>query len=241
MDPWETLLLIGFHFDVETLNVTLWIWPLSKFLLHLTAHLSNPNLSNLVSRMLWRTTSKALQKYWQMMTVVLSLFINAVTPLLKAINAAQALFALDKVMVAVSNHPPVLCMFQHSFQEDVLHDLSKHRSLTICSSQECSFLPILNMGAMFPLFYSLGILLDCHECWNMMERGLATSSSNSLRTLACIGALGLVYIHIPQLFSCWTFSLRCSQTEPSVMEVLFSPSSCLEVQGLETGILKKSW
>jgi len=42
-----------------------------------------------------------------------------------------------------------------------------------------SFVPFLNMGAMFPFFQSPGTLPDCHDLLNAMESGLATTSASS--------------------------------------------------------------
>lgn len=59
MDPEDHYLLM---ISIELLTATLWIWPSSQFLMHLTVHLSNLYLLNLLTRLLLEPMSKALQK-----------------------------------------------------------------------------------------------------------------------------------------------------------------------------------
>ena len=79
-------------------------------------------------------------------------------------------------------------------QEDLLHDLARHRCDTewpvvpwillccFCFGLVCLFVfPFFKMGVIFPLFQSVGTSPDCHDLWNMMDSGLATSSTSSLR------------------------------------------------------------
>jgi len=42
------------------------------------------------------------------------------------------------------------------------------------------------MSVIFSFFQSLGALPDCRDFSNMMANGLATTSTNFLRTLGCI-------------------------------------------------------
>lgn len=59
-DPGGTLLITGFHLDIEPLTLILWTWPFSQFLNHLTVHPSNLHLSNSEVRMFWGDYIKGL-------------------------------------------------------------------------------------------------------------------------------------------------------------------------------------
>jgi len=48
------------------------------------------------------------------------------------------------------------------------------------------FLPFLKMERIFPFFQSPRTSPDSHDFSNMVERGLATTSAHSFRSLGCI-------------------------------------------------------
>jgi len=62
IDPWGIPLVTDLHLDIESLATTSCEQSCNQPLIHQTVHPSNPYLSNLESRMLWETMSKALLK-----------------------------------------------------------------------------------------------------------------------------------------------------------------------------------
>ena len=86
-------------------------------------------------------------------------------------------------MLAVTNHLSVFHV--HNFQEDLLHDLAGHRGETDWPVV-VHFIPysILKMEIMFLPFQSVGTSLDCNNFSDVMDSGVATSTTSFLRTCA---------------------------------------------------------
>lgn len=99
-----------------------------------------------------------MHKSRQMISVALSLSINAVALFQKVTKLVQARFALCEAMLCVTNHVLIFHMPLHSFQEYLLHDLAGHR----CEidwpivPQSFFFSPFLKMGVMFIFFFVMG-------------------------------------------------------------------------------------
>lgn len=67
----------------------------------------------------------------------------------------------------------------------MFHDVTRHRGEVVPRLLLSTFLK--KISAIFPFVQALVILLDCHNCANMMESGLATAPANSL--MALLGAI----------------------------------------------------
>lgn len=78
-----------------------------------------------------KSMSKALEKLRQVTSVVLPLSTNPVT-IVESQEIHQARFALCEIMLAVSNHFPVIPMPCCTFQEDLFHDLTGYKVRLSC-------------------------------------------------------------------------------------------------------------
>ena len=116
-----------------------------------------------------------------------SLIHQCCNPLVELHQFCQAQFALSEAMLAVTNVLLVFHVPQHSFQEDPLHDLARHRGETDWPVVPwVFFFSLFKNGGYISPFQSAGTSPDCHDFSNTMDSGLATSSASSLRICRCI-------------------------------------------------------
>lgn len=84
------------------------------------------NALSLDTRMLCRTASSALQKSKKMMSVFF-LIHQLCNPIIEDHHISQSWFTLSEAVLAVTNHLFIFHGLQHSFQEDVLWCVARHR------------------------------------------------------------------------------------------------------------------
>lgn len=92
---------------------------------------------------------------------------------------------VSETMLAITNY---LFVFQHHFQEDLLHDLVWCRDCPACNTLDLPFSPFSKWGLFFFHFQLLRTSLEWPSFSNTLHSYSASSSTSFLRTLECISS-----------------------------------------------------
>ena len=118
--------------------------------------------------------------YWNpdiLISVALSLSTDTVRPSQKATR-------LVRQNLVITYHLPIFHAPQHSFQEDLLHDLALHRGEA--EKLIVSWVILSTVLVTLTFFQSPGISPDYHDFSNIIKNVLMLILANSLRTLRCM-------------------------------------------------------
>lgn len=107
-----------------------WVQPYSQFFIHQVVYQSNPCLFDLEIRILYRRVTNALYKCNVEDRNCSSVICQCCYTITEGHQICQVWFALYKAMLSLTSHLFVFHVPLKSFQEDLLHDLVRHRGET---------------------------------------------------------------------------------------------------------------
>ena len=129
-DLWETPFVTGLHLDIKPLMATL----LSATIQPIPYPLSGPSIQSMSLQLREKDVTRVSVKWFGQIQVdaisCSSLILWLCNPSVEGHHIFQAQFALSEAMLAVINQLLIFHVLSHSFQEDLLHDLARHRDET---------------------------------------------------------------------------------------------------------------